>query len=52
MCVKVKKKIRKRKKKSSIYIKHSQLVTILMQYNLKFIYVQTVLKLKANHCYN
>ena len=21
-------------------------------YNLKFIYVQTVLKLKANHCYN
>ena len=51
MCVKVKKN--KKKKKEIIYLyKTFSTSNNFDVYNLKFIYVQTVLKLKANHCYN
>ena len=47
------KKRYKKKKKEIIYLyKTFSTSNNFDVYNLKFIYVQTVLKLKANHCYN
>ena len=52
MCVKVKKKNKKKKKEIIYLYKTFSTSNNFDVYNLKFIYVQTVLKLKANQCYN